>query len=222
MLGFLEIIFSVIGICGAINGSSTAMLVGLIAILVMDFIDVFVTGHNPLTIYIAILMAIGSAFYTKNILYSFTWFLCGENLLMTGLTLLLLIYGIIVSVLNKGKTSKEENTKIEIKDEITIDIKRYEELLEVIKKGSGVDTLDEAIKVFFEFYLKNNKNIPLELVCIENLTTIQKYQNLLKILEIGIGIKGIDNIQNKLYYFYTRKGIEIPLEYLHVKINDLM
>ena len=43
MLGFIEIIFSIVGLIGLFNDNVTLMIIGLVLIIIGDFIDIFIT-----------------------------------------------------------------------------------------------------------------------------------------------------------------------------------
>lgn len=91
MLSFIEIISSIIGIYGFFGQNITCLIIGLIAIIICDCIDIFVLGHNATTIWLAILLAIGASIASRNPLYMFTICLCGENFIMSFGTLILMI-----------------------------------------------------------------------------------------------------------------------------------
>lgn len=43
MLGFIEITFSITGLIGLFNDNKTLMIIGLVLIIIGDFIDIFIT-----------------------------------------------------------------------------------------------------------------------------------------------------------------------------------
>lgn len=91
MLGVIEFIFSLIGIYGIFSNNIICVIIGLIAIIIGDFIDIFITGHNPTRILFMCLLATVISVYNKNPLFSFTIALCGENLVMTLFTMVLIL-----------------------------------------------------------------------------------------------------------------------------------
>ena len=93
MLSFVEIVFSSIGIYGVISNNFPCMIIGLIAIIICDIVDTFVLEHNPTTIFLCILLAIGSSIANKNPIFTFSLLLCGENLI----TLFLGLFTIAIS-----------------------------------------------------------------------------------------------------------------------------
>lgn len=107
MLGFIEVIFDIIGLVGIFNANHTLIVIGLVAIIICDLYDTFILGQNGFTINIAILLAIGMSFYNKNPLNSFTLLLCGESLIMTGLTIIIVIITWIRKVTNNKKSKAD-------------------------------------------------------------------------------------------------------------------
>jgi len=103
MLGFVELIFSAIGIYGYFANNFACLIIGLIAIIICDLIDIFVLGHNSTTITMACMLAIGASIVTKNPLSMFSIILCGENFIMTIITMTLLAISYI-----KGKSKEKE------------------------------------------------------------------------------------------------------------------
>lgn len=59
-------------------------------------------GHNPGTIFFAILFAIGFSIASKNPLEAFTLALCGENFIMSILGILLMLISLIIAKCKKG------------------------------------------------------------------------------------------------------------------------
>ncbi|MBQ8255166.1 MAG: hypothetical protein IJY94_06665 [Clostridia bacterium] len=90
--------------------------------------------------------------------------------------------------------------------------KRSEErLLEVLKIGSGIEDVREAISEFTHFYNEKGKHIPSDLyIGVWNLPEKDQIDKLVAILELGTGASGIDEVTNKLIEFYKSKGISIP------------
>lgn len=108
---------------------------------------------------------------------------------------------------NYGSRLLEQPNK---KDEMSKEeLDKYEYLLEIVRIGSGINTLDSAITTFSKFYTDKNIVIPIELSNLTNVSIANKYRNFLKILEKGIGASGIDSVIEKLSDFYTRKGKQI-------------
>lgn len=101
MLSFIEIFISTIGIFGFFSNNFVCLIIGLIGIIICDLIDVFLLGHNPTTIFIAILLGVGITISNHNPLATFTILLCGENFIISFLTILYISINFIVS--NKHK-----------------------------------------------------------------------------------------------------------------------
>lgn len=135
MLGFIEIIFSIIGFYGALSNNFILMIIGLVSIIICDFIDIFITGHNSTTILICIILGIGASIANKNPLYTFTLLLCGENLITYIFCLFLMLISLIFK---KGK--KEENNinrTLETSKDIMND---YERVLRIIDGNEKVNS----------------------------------------------------------------------------------
>ena len=105
MLSFVEIIIASLGLAGYSNGNDLLTIIGLVGIIICDCIDIFILKHNSATISIAILLAIGASIANHNILYNFNLFLCGENVLMSILTVFIITY----SFFKNGKQAQEDN-----------------------------------------------------------------------------------------------------------------
>lgn len=90
MIGIIEFIFAVLGMVGIFTDNIVLILLGLIIVCICDFIDIFVEGHNPISIIIALIGATIASIIYKNPLYSFTIFICGENIIMTLVTLFIM------------------------------------------------------------------------------------------------------------------------------------
>lgn len=97
MFSFIEIIISCIGLFGIFSNNFICMLIGLIGIIICDFIDIFITGHNPTTIFLVVILGIGASIANKNPLNTFTILLCGENLIMSISTILFVAIIFIIS-----------------------------------------------------------------------------------------------------------------------------
>lgn len=106
MFNIIELIFSSIGIYGFFTENIYCVSIGLVAIIICDFIDTFILGHNPTTIFLACLLAIGASIATKNPLYTFTIALCGENFIMSIVTIFMLIVSFIAYVLKRNTNDK--------------------------------------------------------------------------------------------------------------------
>lgn len=129
MLSIIETILSLIGFCGALQNNTVLMIVGLIGIIICDFIDVFVTKHNPTTIIFAIIFATGMSIANKNPLYSFTFALCIENLLLTIFFIFSLLFAFLFNknknnelILDKNKIIQELMQESNLSQQICTDI----------------------------------------------------------------------------------------------------
>lgn len=112
MLGFIELFFSAVGIYGFFIQNLTCVCIGLAVIIICDVIDVFINGHNPTTIIIAIILATGVSIANKEALYSFAIILCGESFVMSILTLILTTIAFIKNKTNiNSKEIKEKSMK---------------------------------------------------------------------------------------------------------------
>jgi len=89
------------------------------------------------------------------------------------------------------------------------DLSKYTQLLDLLSKNLGVNTLDDIIITTYTFYNDNGYNIPSNLIDIENLSIDEKRLNLLQILEIALNTKGIDNILSQLEKFYSEINNEV-------------
>ena len=171
------------------------------ALAVIEHIIGIYTGEEKglTTVWLSILCALGMTFAGNNLFESIAICLCFENVICFGLGIIL----VAVTGVAMSKTQKKTNSSVETNKVNSIEknknIEEYEKLLDIIKAGSGITDLDNAIQTFFEFYMKKNIPIPLELVITKDKSIIQKYENLLRILEIGIGVKGIKNVQERLF-----------------------
>lgn len=103
MLGLIEIVFSSIGVYGYFTQNLICVILGLIGIIVCDSIDIFVTGHNPTIVFLAITFGIGVSIANKNPLYGFTIALCGENLIMSLITIFIMGISFIVGYFKKDE-----------------------------------------------------------------------------------------------------------------------
>lgn len=115
MLGLIEIIFSCIGIYGVFIQDTLCMIIGLVGIIIGDFIDIFITKHNPTTIVLACMFGIGVSIANKNPIYGFTIALCGENILMSIYVLLAIGVGV---VFYRKEKLEEESKKSEVIHEL--------------------------------------------------------------------------------------------------------
>lgn len=127
MLGFVEIIIASLGLVGYSNGNDLLTIIGLVGIIICDCIDIFILKHNSATITIAIILAIGASIANHNILYNFNLFLCGENVLMSILTILIITY----SFLKNGKQVEEDNNMQLNKPEDYTEKEKQEKIEEV-------------------------------------------------------------------------------------------
>lgn len=89
------------------------------------------------------------------------------------------------------------------------DLSKYTQLLDLLSKNLGVNTLDDIIITIYDFYNDNGYNIPSNLIDIKNLSIDEKRSNLLQILEIALDTKGIDNILSQLEKFYSEINNEV-------------
>ena len=104
MLAIIELIFSISGIIGYFSDNTLCMTIGLIGIIICDLIDTFIAGHNPTTIMLAVIMAIGATISNHNPLYNFTIMLCGENFIVTILGFLVILISLLISLIkNRSK-----------------------------------------------------------------------------------------------------------------------
>ncbi len=101
MLSFIELFVSAIGIYGFFSNNLLCSIIGLVGIIICDFIDIFLLGHNPTTIFIAILLGVGITISNHNPLSTFTILICGENFIMSFLTILYISINFIVSKKHK-------------------------------------------------------------------------------------------------------------------------
>ena len=185
MLGFIEFIFSVVGIYGYFAENLICVVIGLVAIVICDFIDIFITGHNPSTILFSCILAIGASIANKNPLYTFTIVLCGENFIMTTITILMLSISFIISLFRK------ENDK-------------YIRLAQIVMQALDVSNIDEALEKTCNFYIDNGvemSNIEFE--------KDNKYEILSDIIMEAMGTKDIDEAIEKTITFYKSQGIDI-------------
>ena len=112
MLGIIEFIFSIIGIYGIFTENLVCIIIGLITIIIGDFVDIFISGHNPTSIFLSLLLAVGASLANKNPLYTFTIALCGENLIMSIVTILILCAVFIYDLLTNKRFDKETEIKV--------------------------------------------------------------------------------------------------------------
>lgn len=132
MLGFIEIIFSIIGFYGALSNNTILMIIGLVSIIICDFIDIFITGHNSTTILICIILGIGASIANKDPLYTFTILLCGENLITCIFGLFLMLISLIFK-----KEENNINRTLETPKDIMND---YERVLRIIDGNEKVNS----------------------------------------------------------------------------------
>lgn len=188
MLGLIEIVFSCIGIFGICNSNLPCMVVGLIGIIIGDFIDIFVTGHNPITIVLACMFAIGVSIANKDPLYGFTIALCGENLMLSIITIGAMG---IAFIFNIGKLKDDTNLK-------------YVQLSEIIMQQLNTTNLEEAIEKSYNFY--KDQGVNLESI---NLNDTNKYKILATLVMLGLDCDNIDEALKQTNEFYNNQKNEM-------------
>ncbi len=112
MLSIIEFVFSLIGIIGYFNDNIVCMIIGLVGIIIGDFIDTFILGNNPFTILLAIIIAIGATIANKNPLYNFTVLMCGESFLTFCIGLLIILVNCLISLIKKENINKKEEPRL--------------------------------------------------------------------------------------------------------------
>lgn len=202
MFGLAELIFSIIGIYGFFTQNLICVIVGLVCIVLCDFIDTFFMETNPTTIILACLFAIGMSMANKNPLYSFTVSLCGESLL-----LLILGYGISIRTAISKRSNDVKETE-RIKDSLSkmlnynksIDLDKYVELSKIIMARLNVESIDEAIEKTYSFY--KEQGIDVERVEIDN---ANKFKTLAELVMLGLSTNNIDEAIQETKEFYNNQ-----------------
>lgn len=90
MLGFIEAILDIIGLLGIFTSNPICFIIGFVGIIICDFIDIFIVGHNPTTIFFALLLGLFMSLYNHSWLNNFALVLLLENFIMTFITILLI------------------------------------------------------------------------------------------------------------------------------------
>lgn len=189
MLGLIEIIFSSIGVYGFFSQNLVCVILGLVGIVICDCIDTFIIGHNPTTIFLSCMFAIGVSIANKNPLYGFTIALCGENLIMSAIT----IFAIGVSFF---KHHLRKDTLADIHENFDYD--KFSELSNIVMKELGVETVDEAIEKTYSFY--KEQGVDVEKV---NLDESNKFMVLSKLVMLGLDCDDIDEAIRETKEFYS-------------------
>jgi len=181
MLSIIELIVSLIGIIGYFNDNIICMIIGLVGIVICDFIDIFVTGHNPFTIVLVLVMAVGATVANHSPLYNFTLFLCGENIVTLILGIGLILIGFIKHSLDKNdeQTSKDiENEYYNENEEINSIMTNPDRIKQILSGNEYVDehlfinkenpytgkiinNYDDIIEYISMYHLDNNGVDPL-------------------------------------------------------------
>lgn len=214
IIGIIVFIFCVLGIFGYFDGNILLTYIGFAFASIEHVLGIYTGAEKGLTtVWMAALCAFGMAIAGNNLIESIAICLCFENVISFSLGVILLCtVGVATSKLEEDNKTQNEKSKVEVFEEPKNKYEEYKKLLLIIEVGSGIKSLDEAIKTFFEFYTKKNIEIPFELSITKGKTAMQRFENLLTILEIGIGVKGIHNIQKRLFDFYKSKGIDFPFD----------
>ncbi len=198
MLSFVEIVFSSIGVYGFFSGNWICAIIGLVCIVICDFIDIFISGHNPITVILACSFAIGVSIANKSLLYGFTIALCGENLIMSIITIIVIGFSFIIRYFKKDKSTKIRNDLMKYFDyDKFSDIEKYVELSNIIMKGLEVETLDEAIEKTYGFY--KEQGIEVEKVQIDE---SNKFKTLSELVMLGLDTDSIDEAIERTKEFY--------------------
>lgn len=169
MLGIIELVFSIVGVYGFFTENLICIIIGLIAIIICDFIDIFISGHNPTTILLACILAIGASIANKNPLSSFTIALCGENFIMTIITILMVIISFFISILKKDNKEKQENNFKKVSDNAN-----KESLNSIINNPIRLQNIIDGKEKINEEYLLEKQN-PYTGKIIKNYNDILEY-----------------------------------------------
>lgn len=186
MLGLIEIVFSSIGVYGYFTQNLICVILGLIGIIVCDFIDIFVTGHNPTIVFLATTFGIGVSIANKNPLYGFTIALCGENLIISFITIFIMGVSFIMGHLKKNKSTT------------SLEFDKYIELSKIVMKGLNVEYIDEAISKTYTFY--KEQGIDVESIQIDN---NDKFATLSKLVMLALDTDNIDEAIQETTNFYN-------------------
>lgn len=198
MLAFVEIVFSSIGVYGFFSGNWICAIIGLVCIVICDFIDIFISGHNPTTIILACLFAIGFSIADKSLLYGFTIALCGENLIMSIITIFIIGLSFLIGYFKKDKSTKIRNDLMKYFDyDKFSDLEKYVELSNIVMEGLEVKTLDEAIEKTYAFYKK--QRLEVEKVQIDE---SNKFKTLSELVMLGLDTDSIDEAIERTKEFY--------------------
>lgn len=201
MLGLIEIVFSSIGVYGYFTQNLICVIVGLVGIIVCDFIDIFVTGHNPTIVFLAISFGIGVSIGNKNPLYGFTIALCGENLIMSLITIFIIGVSFIIGHLKKNKSTKTRENLMKYFDYNKFsEIEKYVELSKIVMKGLNVEHIDEAIEKTYGFYKEQGINVD-KVEIDEN----NKFTTLSKLVMLGLDTDNIDEAIQETKEFYNNQ-----------------
>ncbi len=178
MFSFIEIVISCIGLFGVFTNNFVCMLIGLIGIIVCDFIDIFITGHNSTTIFLVVILGIGASIANKNPLNTFTLLLCGENLLMSIFTILFITISFIISKFKEKIENKRELNVAKQSENMTSN--NTEKISEIINDSQRLNNILEGKETIEAELFINTKN-PYTNKKIDNYDDIIEYLNMYKL-----------------------------------------
>lgn len=198
MLSIVEIVFSSIGVYGFFSGNWICAVIGLVCIVVCDFIDIFISGHNPTTVALACCFAIGVSIANKSLLYGFAIALCGENLIMSVITIFIFGVSFIVGRLKKDKPTKTHENLMKYFDYNKFsEIDKYVELSKIVMKKLDIESIDEAIEKTYGFYKEQGIDVD-RIEIDEN----NKFTTLSKLVMLGLDTDNIDEAIKETKEFY--------------------
>lgn len=189
MLSLIELIFSGVGVCGFFVENSICAIIGLIGIIICDFIDIFISGHNPTTVILACMVAIGVSIANKNLLYSFTIALCGENLIMSVFTICIISMSFMKYCFKKDKLTE---------------LDKYIELSNIVIKQLNAKNIDEAIEMTYSFYSEQGVDVDK----VEN-DENNKFTTLSRLVMLGLDTDNIDEAIEETKKFYDSQEKEV-------------
>lgn len=199
MLSLIEIGFSSIGVCGFFAGNWICATIGLIGIIICDFIDIFISGHNPTIIFLAVMFGIGVSISNKNPLYGFTIALCGENLVMSVITIFMIIVSFVKYCFKKDKLAETpENLMKHLNYNRFSEVEKYVELSKIVIKQLNAESIDEAIEMTYSFYKEQGVDVD-KVEIDEN----NKFTTLSKLVMLGLDTDNIDEAIKETMDFYA-------------------
>jgi len=204
VLSLIEIMFSSIGVYGFFVQNWICATIGLIGIVICDFIDIFISGHDPTITFLAIMFGIGVSIANKNPLYGFTIALCGENLIMSIIIMVIMVMSFIKYCIKKDKSTeiREDLMKYLDYNKFT-EIEKYVELSKIVMNKLNTESIDEAIEMTYSFYKEQGVDVDK----IEE-DKNNKFATLSKLVMLGLDTDSIDEAIEETNDFYASQEIQ--------------